>query len=322
VTEHECRWSVAEFVMIQPERLPDVRGTYVFDRSLSAFTWMRVGGPADVCFLPADLDDLVHFLRTYCSGRRVFPLGVGSNLIVRDGGLNDVVIRLGKGFNHIRVQGQTVVAGAGALTRRVAQEAALHGVDLAFFRTIPGTVGGALKMNAGCYGRYCSDVFQSATIVLRSGSVVTLDDRQLTFNYRQSSVPDEATIVEVTFRGEAAAPDCLRMRMEEQRMKRNATQPIQERSAGSIFRNPAGFSSTGRRDDIHDRKAWKLIDDAGLRGATRGGAQISPLHPNFLINTGTATAHDLECLGEDVRKKVCDVTGIMLEWEILRVGQN
>ena len=300
--------------------MPDVRGTLTPQRDLSGLTWLRVGGPADWLFQPADTDDLSDFLTALDPSVPVFPMGVGSNLIVRDGGLRAVVIRLGRGFNGIEVNDDTVTAGAAALDAHVARKAADAGIDLTFLRTIPGSIGGAVRMNAGCYGSYTADVFQSAEVVLRDGSVVTLGPDALNFRYRQSDLPAGAVLTRVTLKGQAGDPDTLNARMADQLAKRDATQPTKDRSAGSTFRNPAGFSSTGRADDVHDLKAWKVIDDAGMRGATRGGAQMSEKHSNFLINTGTATAADLEGLGEEVRKKVYDSSGITLEWEIMRVG--
>jgi len=301
--------------------LPLVRGRLTADRPLSDLTWLRVGGPADWLFQPADVEDLAAFLRALDPGVSVFPMGVGSNLIVRDGGLRAVVIRLGRGFNGIEVEGDTVTAGAAALDAHVARKAADEGVDLTFLRTIPGSVGGAVRMNAGCYGSYTSDVLVSATVVTRQGEIVELFPEELNFRYRQSDLPDGAVLVSAKFGGLRGVPEELHKRMEEQIARRDASQPTKARSAGSTFRNPAGYSSTGQDDDTHELKAWKVIDDAGLRGARRGGAQMSEKHPNFLINTGGATAADLEGLGEDVRKKVYESSGIRLEWEIMRVGE-
>ncbi|AFO86963.1 UDP-N-acetylmuramate dehydrogenase [Phaeobacter inhibens] len=297
-----------------------LRGKLHPNRDLSGLTWLQVGGPADYLFQPADVEDLSHMLRSLDPSVPVFPMGVGSNLIVRDGGLRALVIRLGRGFNAIEVEGDTVTAGAAALDGHVARKAADAGIDLTFLRTIPGSIGGAVRMNAGCYGSYMADVFQSATVVLRSGEVVTLRGEDLKFAYRQSDLPEGAVLVSAVLRGPKGDPDALHARMEEQLAKRDATQPTKDRSAGSTFRNPAGFSSTGQADDVHDLKAWKVIDDAGMRGARRGAAQMSEKHSNFLINTGGASAADLEGLGEDVRKKVYANSGITLEWEIMRVG--
>ena len=302
--------------------LPSVRGKLTPNRVLSDLTWLRVGGPADWLFQPADLDDLRDFLRDLPEDVDVFPMGVGSNLIVRDGGLRAVVIRLGRAFNAIEIDGDRVRAGAAALDAHVARKAAQAGLDLTFLRTIPGSIGGAVRMNAGCYGTYTADHFQEAEVVLRDGTLRRLTASELNFQYRQSDLPDGAVIVSATFAPPAGDPGELEARMADQLAKRDATQPTKDRSAGSTFRNPAGYSSTGKADDVHDLKAWKVIDEAGLRGARRGGAQMSPKHPNFLINTGDATAADLEGLGEDVRKKVYHSQGITLEWEIMRVGEN
>ncbi len=301
--------------------LPPVRGTLTENRDLSSLTWLRVGGPADWLFQPADVEDLSAFLAALDPAVPVFPMGVGSNLIVRDGGLRAVVIRLGRGFNGISVEGLRITAGAAALDAHVARKAAEAGVDVTFLRTIPGSIGGAVRMNAGCYGSYTADVFVSAEAVLRDGSIVTLTADDLNFAYRQTDLPEGAVITRVVLEGVAGAPEDLKTRMEAQLQKRDETQPTKDRSAGSTFRNPAGYSSTGQADDVHDLKAWKLIDDAGMRGAVRGGAQMSPKHSNFLVNTGDATAEDLEKLGEDVRKKVSQTHGIALEWEIMRVGE-
>lgn len=307
--------------MTTAKGLPTVRGTLTPDRPLADLTWMRVGGPADLFFQPADVADLSAFLSAIDPDLPVFPMGVGSNLIVRDGGVRGVVIRLGRGFNAIDIVGGTVIAGAAALDAHVARKAAEHGLDLTFLRTIPGTIGGAVRMNAGCYGSYTADVLRDVTLVLRDGTIVTRPAADLALAYRRSTLPDGAVISSATFTPPPGDPETLAARMEVQLKKRDETQPTRDRTAGSTFRNPAGYSSTGRADDTHDLKAWKLIDDAGMRGATVGGAQMNPMHANFLTNTGGATAADLESLGEDVRKRVYDLTGITLEWEIMRVGE-
>lgn len=300
--------------------LPEVRGRLTARQKLSDLTWLRVGGPADWLFKPADLDDLRAFLRGLDGAVPVFPMGVGSNLIVRDGGLRAVVIRLGRGFNGISVEGTRVTVGAAALDAHVAKKAAAAGVDLTFLRTIPGAIGGAVRMNAGCYGTYTADVFVEATAVTRAGELVTLTAEDLSFRYRETDLPEGWVIVEAVLEGAPGDPDELEARMADQLAKRDATQPSKERTAGSTFRNPAGFSSTGEADDVHDLKAWKVIDDAGMRGAVRGGAQMSEKHSNFLVNTGEASAADLEGLGEEVRKKVFQTSGITLDWEIMRIG--
>ena len=303
-------------------RVPAVRGRLTRDRPLAELTWLRVGGAADYLLQPADLDDLRAFLRGLPPEIPVFPMGVGSNLIVRDGGIRAVVVRLGRGFNTIEIADGIVTAGAAALDAHVALKAADQGLDLTFLRTIPGSIGGAVRMNAGCYGTYVADHLVSAQVVLRDGELRELTPAELAFGYRQSTLPEGAVIVSASFAPPVADPGALLAHMEAQLARRDQTQPTKDRSAGSTFRNPAGFSSTGQADDVHDLKAWKLIDDAGLRGATRGGAQMSPKHPNFLINTGGATADDLESLGEEVRKKVYDSSGITLEWEIMRIGEK
>jgi UDP-N-acetylmuramate dehydrogenase len=282
---------------------------------------LRVGGPADWLFQPADTDDLADFLRALPGDVAVFPMGVGSNLIVRDGGLRAVVVRLGRGFNGIEIQGNRVRAGVAALDAHVARKAAQAGIDLTFLRTIPGAVGGAVRMNAGCYGTYVADVFVEARAVTRAGEIVTLTADDLKFRYRQTDLPEGWVLIEAVFEGPGGDAEELVARMQAQLDKRDATQPTRERSAGSTFRNPSGFSSTGQADDVHDLKAWKLIDDAGLRGARVGGAQMSEKHSNFMINTGGASAADLEKLGEQVRKRVFQNSGIQLEWEIMRVGE-
>ncbi|MFP4304632.1 MAG: UDP-N-acetylmuramate dehydrogenase [Rhodosalinus sp.] len=301
--------------------LPTPRGRLTPGKPLSDLTWLRVGGPAEWLFQPADTEDLARFLRALGPEVPVFPMGVGSNLIVRDGGLRGVVVRLGRGFNHIRVEGDRVIAGAAALDAHVARRAAEAGRDLTFLRTIPGAIGGAVRMNAGCYGTYVADRFIEATAVTRAGEVVTLTPDDLNFRYRETDLPQGWVLTEAVFAAPEGDAQALLARMEEQLARRDATQPTKERTAGSTFRNPAGFSSTGRPDDTHELKAWKLIEDAGMRGARRGGAQMSEKHANFLVNTGGATAADLEGLGEEVRKRVFQSSGIELDWEIMRVGE-
>lgn len=299
----------------------ELRGVLTSERPLADLTWLRVGGPAQWFFQPADREDLSAFLAGLDPEVSVFPIGVGSNLIVRDGGVRGVVIRLGRGFNGISVEARKVRAGAAALDAHVARKAAEAGVDLTFLRTIPGSVGGAVRMNAGCYGSYVKDVLVEVTAVLRDGSVSVIPAEELQLAYRSSVLPEGAVVVEALFEGPEGEPEALAAKMEEQLAKRDATQPTKDRTAGSTFRNPAGFSSTGRADDSHELKAWKVIDEAGMRGARRGGALMNEKHPNFLTNAGGATAADLEGLGEEVRKKVYDSSGLTLEWEIMRVGE-
>lgn len=298
-----------------------VRGRLVPSYDLSGLTWLRVGGPADWLFLPKDVDDLGTFLAALPEDIAVFPMGVGSNLIVRDGGIRAVVIRLGRQFADISVSGDVVTAGAGAMDIQVAKRAAEAGLDLVFLCTIPGAIGGAVRMNAGCYGSYISDHFVSAELVLRDGSRANLGPDGMNFGYRKSELPEGAVVVSARFRADLHDPEVLETKMKAQIAKREETQPTKALTAGSTFRNPAGYSSTGKADDTHELKAWKVIEDAGLRGARRGQAQMSAMHPNFLVNLGGATAADLEALGEEVRTKVFQHSGIALEWEIARVGE-
>ena len=302
------------------DQMPEVRGTLTADRPLDGLTWLRVGGPADWLFQPADQDDLADFLRALDPAVPVFPMGVGSNLIVRDGGIRGVVIRLGRGFNGIEFDGDQVIAGAAALDAHVARKSADQGLDLGFLRTIPGGIGGAVRMNAGCYGVYVADHLIEATAVTRDGRIVTLTPADLGFAYRHSDLPEGWVLTSARFRAERGDPAALHAKMEEQLARRDATQPTKDRTAGSTFRNPAGFSSTGREDDTHDLKAWKLIEEAGLRGYQQGGAQMSPKHPNFLLNAGGASAAELEALGEFVRARVRETSGHDLQWEVIRIG--
>jgi UDP-N-acetylmuramate dehydrogenase len=302
--------------------LPNFAGTLTPDRSMADLSWLKVGGPADLLFQPAHMADISAFMRQVPDDVAVMPIGVCSNLIIRDGGIRGALVRLGRAFNGFEVMANgNLRVGAGALDAQIARAAAKEGYDLAFLRTIPGGIGGAIRMNAGCYGSYVKDVFVSATAVRRDGTVVTLKPADMGFAYRHTDLPDDMVITQAVFSAPRGDPREIEAKMEDALAKRAATQPVRERSCGSTFRNPAGFSSTGRADDTHELKAWKVIDAAGLRGARLGGAQMSEMHPNFLINTGGATAKDLESLGELVRKKVYEHSGISLEWEIRRVGE-
>ncbi|WP_282603004.1 UDP-N-acetylmuramate dehydrogenase [Paracoccus sp. PARArs4] len=301
--------------------IPTPRGSLIANRSLDSLTWLRVGGPADWLFQPADEADLAEFLAALDPEVPVFAMGVGSNLIVRDGGIRGVVIRLGRAFNGVEIDGDIVTAGAASLDAQVARRAADAGLDLTFLRTIPGSIGGAVRMNAGCYGTYMADRLIDVTAVTRDGQVITLDAAQLKLAYRHSELPEGCVITGVRMRAPKGDPDALHARMAEQLERRDATQPTRDRSAGSTFRNPAGYSSTGQADDTHELKAWALIDQAGLRGHSWGGAQMSQKHPNFLINTGGATAADLEALGELVRRRVLEESGHELQWEVVRIGE-
>ena len=301
-------------------KLPKTRGKLTDNQMLSDLTWLRVGGPAEYFFQPSDLEDLMYFLSKLPENISLFPIGVGSNLLVRDGGIKGVVIRLGKGFNSVEVSNGLVVAGAAALDSVVARRAADNGYDLTFLRTIPGSIGGALKMNAGCYGKYISDYFVSAKAVNRSGEVVKLEKTDVLFSYRNTDLSSDLVVVSVTFAPPSGEVEALYEKMRIQKEKRDSEQPTKEITAGSTFRNPCGFSSSGQINEDHDFKAWKVIEDAGLRGFQMGAAKMHEKHPNFLTNTGGATASELEEFGEVVRKRVFKNSGIDLKWEIIRVG--
>ncbi|WP_309607031.1 UDP-N-acetylmuramate dehydrogenase [Phenylobacterium sp.] len=294
------------------DALPPVRGRLLRDQPLGPFTWLRVGGAAEVLFLPADGADLGDFLRQLPADVPVTALGLGSNVIVRDGGVEGVVIRLaGRGFADIRIEaGGRIVAGAGALDAAVARAAAKGGIaGLEFYAGIPGTIGGALTMNAGCYGRETKDVLVAATGYDRTGQARTCALRDFGFTYRHSEISPEIIWTQATFQGQADDPAAIAARMAEITARREQTQPIREKTGGSTFKNPPGYSS------------WKLVDDAGWRGKLQGGAMFSALHANFLINTGEATAADLEGLGEAVRADVKARFAVDLEWEIKRLGR-
>ena len=296
------------------DSLPGVRGRIALDEVLAPFTWLRVGGPADVLFIPADEDDLAHFLKELDSGVPVTPLGVGSNTLVRDGGIEGVVVRLGRPFAAIEADGLQVTAGAAALDAQVARAAARAGIGgLEFLTGIPGSIGGAVTMNAGCYGSETKDVLVSARGLDRQGKAVSFDD-PAAFTYRHGWGWEEGVIVTgAVLRGHADDAEAVEARMQAISDRREQTQPIREKTGGSTFKNPPGHSS------------WKLVDEAGWRGTTfkisGGGAMFSPLHSNFLINGGDATAADIEGLGEAVRADVLGKFGIDLHWEIKRLGR-
>ena len=288
-----------------------VRGRLTPNQLLSEITWFRVGGPAQLLFQPADEDDLSFFLKNLPEDIRVTVLGLGSNLLIRDGGLDGVVVRLSaKGFGGIEVlDGHRLRAGASVPDLRVAQAAADAGVDgLTFYSGIPGGIGGALYMNAGCYGTETKDRMVELRAVLRSGEIVTLTNAEMGYLYRKSNGPRGAVFVSAIYQGTPGEPDAIRANMREVTERREASQPIKSKTGGSTFKNPEGHSS------------WKLIDEAGCRGLKIGGAQVSELHANFLLNTGSASAHDLELLGETVRNRVRAHSGIELRWEIRRMG--
>ena len=290
--------------------MPELRGRLLANQSLAELTWFRVGGPAQVLFTPSDEDDLGYFLAHLQAELPVYVVGVGSNLIVRDGGMPGVVIRLSpRGFGETRADGDVVSAGTAALDKRVAETAASADISgLEFFFGIPGSIGGALRMNAGANGSETRDVLVEAVGIARNGTKHRFSNADMKFVYRNSGVDPQIIFTSARFRGLIAAPEAIRARMNEVQTHRETAQPIREKTGGSTFKNPPGNS------------AWKLIDAAGCRGLRVGGAQVSEMHCNFLINTGTATGHDIETLGETVRKRVRENSGIELHWEIKRIG--
>jgi UDP-N-acetylmuramate dehydrogenase len=297
-------------MMTRPcDALPPARGTYTQGAALKDLVWFRAGGPAEILFRPADADDLAIFLYARTAETRVSVIGVGSNLLVRDGGIPGVVVRLPGAFGKIAVEGTRIRVGAAALDAAVARAAAEAGIGgLEFLRGIPGTVGGALKMNAGCYGKEIKDIFVEATAIDGKGNKHTLFAADMGFVYRKAQVPDDFIFVEAVFEGVKDEPVAVKARMEVLVEQRESTQPVKSRTGGSTFKNPPGH------------KAWQLIDEAGCRGLMHGAAQVSEKHCNFLINTGDATAADIEALGEEVRARVKAKSGVELEWEIKRVG--
>ncbi len=291
------------------DRLPPVLGDLSTDAPLSRITWFRVGGPAEVLFRPADRDDLAGFLRAKPVDVPVTVIGVGANILVRDGGIPGVLIRLGRAFSTVRIDGSTVSAGAGTSDVNVSIACRNRSVaGLEFLSGIPGTIGAGLRMNAGAYGREMSDVVSAAEAMDADGDVHTLTPGDLGFSYRRSAVPADWIFLSATLEGEPDQRHEISARMNEINRERNQSQPVKLRTGGSTFVNPAGH------------KAWQLIEAAGCRGLAVGGARVSEQHCNFLINTGDATAADLEDLGEQVRRRVLDHSGIELEWEIRRLG--
>ena len=304
------------------DRLPALRGTVTPMRALSELTWLRVGGPAEALVQPADAEDLAEFLAALPDEVPVTPLGAGSNLIVRDGGLPGVAIRLGRGFMGVAKTGPARLRlGAGVLDAHAAKAAATYGVaGFEFLRGVPGMIGGALRMNAGCYGRYAADLFRSAVAIDRRGRRVELGPAEMGFGYRTCGLPEDLIFVEAELEGEPDAPEAVLARMDGLMRKRAESQPVKARTAGSTFRNPSGASSTGAAEESHEMKAWALIERAGCRGLRVGRAQMSEMHCNFMVNLGGATAAHLENLGETVRSKVFLTTGVQLEWEVMRIG--
>jgi UDP-N-acetylmuramate dehydrogenase len=291
--------------------LPKVRGSYSEHASLRDLVWFRAGGAADILFRPADVEDLCAFMRAKPSDLPVTVIGVGSNLLIRDGGIPGVVIRLPAAFGRVeKISDTQIRAGAAALDAAVARAAADAGITgLEFLRGIPGTIGGALSMNAGCYGSEMKDVLVEARAVDSHGTLITLGLGEMGFTYRHSS-PRDLIYVDAVLHGRPGDPDTIRQRMEALVAQRESTQPVRSKTGGSTFTNPAGH------------KAWQLIDQAGCRGMSRGGAQVSEKHCNFLINAGDATATDIEGLGEEVRARVKAKFGIELDWEIKRIGRT
>jgi UDP-N-acetylmuramate dehydrogenase len=298
-------------MMTRPcDMLPPVRGSITLGAALKDLVWFRAGGPAEILFRPADAEDLAAFLAAKPADLRVSVIGVGSNLLVRDGGIPGAVVRLSSAFGKITTDGLRVRAGAAALDGAVARAAADAGIaGLEFLRGVPGTIGGALKMNAGCYGSEIKDVFVEAVAIDAKGNKIRLSSAEMDFVYRKAQgASDDLIFVEAVFEGRKDEPAAIRARMEELSANREASQPIKSKTGGSTFKNPPGH------------KAWQLIDDAGCRGLMLGAAQVSEKHTNFLINTGEATATELEALGEEVRSRVKEKSGVTLEWEIKRVG--
>jgi UDP-N-acetylmuramate dehydrogenase len=290
--------------------LPALRGRLAADAPVGRHTWFGVGGAAETLFEPADRDDLAAFLAALPQTVPITAIGGGANLLVRDGGIPGVTIRLGRGFQNLAVDGDAIVAGAAALHLNIARFAVEKGIaDLEFLSGIPGTLGGGLRMNAGAYGREIKDLLVSAIAIDRAGGEHVLGAKAMRFSYRHCGVDPDWVFLAARLRGSAGDAAVIARRIADIRATREATQPIRARTGGSTFRNPPGDS------------AWRLIDAAGCRGLRRGGAMVSPKHANFLINTGNATAADLEGLGEEVRRRVLENSGVVLEWEICRVGR-
>ena len=292
-------------------RMPDLRGRLLANQDMTPLTWFRVGGPAQVLFTPADEDDLAYFLKNLPKDIPVYPVGVGSNLIVRDGGMPGVVIRLTvRGFGGPVADGDIVRTGTAALDKKVAEAAFEAGIGgMEFYYGIPGSIGGALRMNAGANGGETKDILIEARGINRKGEKLSFSNADMKFVYRNCGVEDGVIFTQAMFRGRIEDQAIIRARMDAVQQHRETAQPIREKTGGSTFKNPPGHSS------------WKLIDAAGCRGLKIGGAQVSEMHCNFLINTGDATAHDIETLGETVRARVKENSGVELQWEIKRIGQ-
>lgn len=296
------------------DSLPEVRGLLVANVSLKKYTWLRVGGEAEVLFVPKDEADLAHFLSSTSENISMTVLGAASNLLVGDSGVKGVVIKLGGGFSNVSTEGSFVRAGAAALDNKVAKKAALSGISgLEFYAGIPGTVGGALRMNAGCYGSETKDVLVSAVALDRSGRRMVLNLNELRYSYRYSGASNDLIYTEALFKGVPGDISSIHNKISEISNNRNISQPIKEKTGGSTFKNPDKKMSKGL-------SAWELIDAAGGRGLKVGGAQMSQKHCNFMINTGEATAADFECLGNEIISKVKKYSGVELQWEIQKIG--
>jgi UDP-N-acetylmuramate dehydrogenase len=292
-------------------RMPELRGRLTPNAPLSDITWFRVGGPAQVLFAPADEADLAYFLKNLGSDLPVFVVGLGSNLLVRDGGVPGIVIRLGRGFNEITTDGTRLTAGTAVPDVKVARAAAEAGIaGLSFYRGIPGSIGGALRMNAGAHGTETKDVLVGARAIDRQGNIHVLSLADMKFTYRHCGIPDDWIFTQATYEGKFGDPDEIQREMDEVADYREKNQPVRERTGGSTFKNPPGNS------------AWKLVDAAGCRGLRVGGAKVSEMHCNFLINDNKASGEDVETLGETVRARVKATTGVTLEWEIIRLGES
>jgi UDP-N-acetylmuramate dehydrogenase len=291
--------------------IPVVRGKLEFDAPLAKLTWFRTGGSADVLFTPEDTQDLCDFLKSLPQNIDVMPLGIGSNLLIRDGGVEGVIIRFGKKFSNINIENNLLTVSAGTpdiSVARAALDAGLGGLE--FLRGVPGTIGGALKMNAGAYGAEIKDVFVCAKAVDRSGVIHELSAEDMGFSYRHTAVPVEYIFTQATFKGELGEASIIASKMKEIGAAREESQPLRTRTGGSTFKNPEGLS------------AWRLVDGAGCRGLKIGGARVSEKHCNFLINEGEATSKDIEELGDEVRRRVMNNSGIKLQWEIKRIGRE
>lgn len=306
---------------LKASMLPAVRGRYSEEAALGSVGWFRTGGTAEILFKPADRQDLIDFLLTCPADVPLTTLGVMSNTIVRDGGIPGVVIRLGRGFADVETEGTNFVrAGSAALDVNVAMFAAQQGIaGLEFLSGVPGTIGGALRMNAGAYGSEMKDVLLGAEMVDRQGVVHTLDPRQLGMTYRHTTAPEDGIFIGCLLEGRPDDPAAIEARMAEIRDRRSSTQPIKSQTGGSTFANPT-LQELTKAGLPPETKAWQLVDRVGGRGLIIGGAQMSELHANFMINTGTATAQDLEDLGEEIRRRVREETGLELRWEIKRLG--